>query len=257
MLHISLAKNLQKKMNYFNIKDLKHYPLDPIAESRLGLLICEDRKTKLKFDICGGTSVVVARKWKTKSNIGDLRIGSSRSIRKMTLNQAALRASFVFTLFQLIGCENSEFYQKQLSASSSSPDPGAGQDITDNFTQNNQEYGNVDILWVVDNSGSMANEQASLASNFSVFIDRFKDQDINFKMGIVTTDPRVGFAGVPVAGSLNLLTYANAQADENAFINNFINMVQVGINGSGNEQGLYSSQKFFENNSTWLRDDAT
>lgn len=173
-----------------------------------------------------------------------------------TLTQAALRASFVATLFQLVSCENNDFYQKQLSAAMSEPDPG-DQEITDNFTQNDDEYGNVDILWVVDNSGSMGDEQASLATNFNVFIDRFLDQDINFKMGIVTTDPRAGFAGVPVANSLDLLTYAEAQNDEAAFVTNFMNMVQVGINGSGTEKGLYTSKTFFDNYAaSWLRDDA-
>lgn len=174
----------------------------------------------------------------------------------MTLTQAALRASFAATLFQLVSCENNEFYQKQLSAGMASPDPGS-QAVVDNFTQNDDEYGNVDILWVVDNSGSMGNEQASLATNFNSFIDRFLDQDINFKMGIITTDARVGFAGVPVANSLNLLTYAEAQNDEAAFVNNFMNMIQVGVNGSGVEKGLYTSKTFFENYaSSWLRDDA-
>lgn len=189
----------------------------------------------------------------------------------MTLSQAALRASFVATLFQLIGCENNDFYQKTANASMGLPDPNPDQqgddngtddddtieEIIDNFTQNDDEYGNVDILWVVDNSGSMSNEQASLAANFNTFIDRFLDQDINFKMGIVTTDGRVGLAGVPVANSLNLLTYANAQSDENAFITNYMNMIQVGINGSGNEKGLYTSKTFFENYAnSWLREDA-
>lgn len=159
----------------------------------------------------------------------------------MTVRQASLRASFIATLFQLIGCENNDFYEKQISAGfglpdpTNTPSPSNSDDVSDDFTQNVNEYGNVDILWVVDNSGSMADEQASLATNFNSFIDRFLDQNINFKMGIITTDPRDGFAGIPVANSLNQLTYAQAQADENAFITNYMNMIQVGINGSGSE----------------------
>lgn len=181
----------------------------------------------------------------------------------MTVRQASLRASFIATLFQLIGCENNDFYEKQISAGfglpdpTNTPSPSNSDDVSDDFTQNVNEYGNVDILWVVDNSGSMADEQASLATNFNSFIDRFLDQNINFKMGIITTDPRDGFAGIPVANSLNQLTYAQAQADENAFITNYMNMIQVGINGSGSERGLYTSKVFFENYAnTWLREDA-
>src|SRR5688500_11827035 len=44
-----------------------------------------------------------------------------------------------------------------------------------------------DILFVVDNSGSMADEQEILAANFDAFINQIAGAG-NYQIGIVTTD---------------------------------------------------------------------
>ena len=48
----------------------------------------------------------------------------------------------------------------------------------------------VDILFVIDNSGSMAEEQALLSANFKAFIDVLERDDVkaNYRIGITTTD---------------------------------------------------------------------
>ena len=48
----------------------------------------------------------------------------------------------------------------------------------------------VDILFVIDNSGSMAEEQATLAANFEAFIEVLEDPtvDANYRIAITTTD---------------------------------------------------------------------
>ncbi len=48
----------------------------------------------------------------------------------------------------------------------------------------------VDILFVIDNSGSMAEEQALLSANFAAFIDVLEADDVkaNYRIGITTTD---------------------------------------------------------------------
>jgi hypothetical protein len=48
----------------------------------------------------------------------------------------------------------------------------------------------VDILFVIDNSGSMGEEQALLANNFGAFIDVLEadDVDANYRIGITTSD---------------------------------------------------------------------
>ncbi|HFE44206.1 MAG TPA: VWA domain-containing protein, partial [Nannocystis exedens] len=45
----------------------------------------------------------------------------------------------------------------------------------------------VDVLFVIDNSGSMAEEQALLAANFKAFVDELDAVDANYRIGIITT----------------------------------------------------------------------
>mgnify|MGYP001470194961 CR=1 FL=1 len=58
--------------------------------------------------------------------------------------------------------------------------------ILDQYLQegNNQ----TDILWVVDNSCSMWEEQDKLATNFDAFIQFFQGVDVDFQLAVVTTD---------------------------------------------------------------------
>ncbi len=46
----------------------------------------------------------------------------------------------------------------------------------------------VDILWVVDNSGSMCEEQAQLRQNFNNFIDQIIEFGVDFNLAVITTD---------------------------------------------------------------------
>ncbi len=46
----------------------------------------------------------------------------------------------------------------------------------------------VDVLFVIDNSGSMAEEQANLAANFDAFVGVLDAVDANYRIAVVTTD---------------------------------------------------------------------
>ncbi|MBH23300.1 MAG: hypothetical protein CMH57_02330 [Myxococcales bacterium] len=46
----------------------------------------------------------------------------------------------------------------------------------------------VDILWVVDNSGSMCEEQADLRENFNAFVQELVDVGADFQLAVITTD---------------------------------------------------------------------
>ena len=77
----------------------------------------------------------------------------------------------VLAVLTLAGCNEYEFYtQKQ----------------TDIFQQNRRNI--VDILLVVDNSCSMIEEQDKLAGNFDAFIQAFQGVDVDYQIGVVTTD---------------------------------------------------------------------
>ena len=170
----------------------------------------------------------------------------------------------IFAAFTLTSCTDEEFYEKDFVETIddiNNPDPGDGGnngctincdddddddnsepnvtliDSQDTFTQ--QEGNNkVDILWVIDNSGSMSNEQAAIAQNFDFFIQDFITKNVDFKMAITTTDNR------PVQASLTALTSQKLQDDQAQFIADFKNMIKVGIHGSGREQGLKASEEF-------------
>jgi hypothetical protein len=53
----------------------------------------------------------------------------------------------------------------------------------------------VDILWVIDNSGSMETSQGLLAANFPSFIEKLVQTNFDFRMAVVTTDAYKGMAG--------------------------------------------------------------
>ncbi len=67
----------------------------------------------------------------------------------------------------------------------------------DTFTQGEGSVRNkIDILWVVDNSGSMESSQQNVANNLNTFINSFTRRDLDFKMAVTATDAyRVNFTG--------------------------------------------------------------
>src|SRR5688500_14567368 len=46
----------------------------------------------------------------------------------------------------------------------------------------------VNVVFVVDNSGSMAEEQQKLGENFASFIQHFTALNLDYKLAVVTTD---------------------------------------------------------------------
>jgi len=116
----------------------------------------------------------------------------------------------------------------------------------------------LDIVWIIDNSGSMSDEQQALGSNFSAFIDDFITKDVDFKMGITTTDTSSSTKkGQMVSGSDTKLTSAKAKANETQFKSDFMNLVKVGTSGSGNEKGLEASEGFMQKYAaSFIRPDA-
>lgn len=54
----------------------------------------------------------------------------------------------------------------------------------------------VDVLWVIDNTNSMAEEQAALAEAFDTFADALDDLELAWQAGVVTTDVGDDQAGV-------------------------------------------------------------
>ncbi|OGQ25403.1 MAG: hypothetical protein A2138_26455 [Deltaproteobacteria bacterium RBG_16_71_12] len=129
--------------------------------------------------------------------------------------------------------------------------------VTDVFSQ--RERPAVDILFIVDNSGSMAQEQAQLQANFQSFIGFTAQLDIDFHIGVATTDmDAAGHSGI-LRGPYIRNTGADATID---IPGTFAQQVAVGTSGSATEEGLaaavaaITSAGGHANNDGFLRDDA-
>lgn len=117
----------------------------------------------------------------------------------------------------------------------------------------------IDVLWVVDNSGSMLTKQQNLANSFDTFMNTFTTKNYDFRMAIVTTDTRATptgeggeFQGVPTVIDNNTVNFANV----------FKTNVVVGATGDANAKALdaintsMSSSLLAGANTGFLRSDA-
>src|SRR5690242_20617262 len=65
---------------------------------------------------------------------------------------------------------------------------------------NQESASNIDVLWVVDNSGSMAPRQENVAKNFQAFMEVFQKSGIDYRLAVTTTDifkEKGNFVGSP------------------------------------------------------------
>ncbi|MDP2313517.1 MAG: hypothetical protein Q8P41_11475 [Pseudomonadota bacterium] len=99
----------------------------------------------------------------------------------------------------------------------------------DTFVQPDVEL-STDVLFVVDDSASMEEEQDRLASNFGAFVEVLASSYADWQVGVVTTDVDVEGAGALRGG---LLTADTPDLDAA-----FRAAVVAGTDGSRDEQGL-------------------
>lgn len=93
----------------------------------------------------------------------------------------------------------------------------------------------VDVLWVVDDSISMSQEQALLAAGFSRFVEAVGAVDgMDFQLGVVSTD----MDGSNLDAGRLLGTPPWLTSEEPDFAAQFRSRVLVGTEGSDKEQGL-------------------
>ena len=106
-------------------------------------------------------------------------------------------------------------------------------DFVDVWRQNPPDE--VDILLVVDDSCSMAPYQAQLGANFSQFISWFVEADVDYQIGVITTDIETPTKSGRIQGQVITPETENASGV-------FSSIVNVGINGSGFETGLEAAR---------------
>jgi|GEM_PF-1773319 len=121
-------------------------------------------------------------------------------------------------------------------ATAACPDDELDVVITDVHEVHYQGGGAVDVLFVVDNSGSMQEEQLALGASFDRFIEGFLELDTDFHIGVTNMDYQ-GTAGALLGDPL----YLTPETEDLVFA--FRRNVNVGTTGSGTEKGLEAARQ--------------
>ena len=96
--------------------------------------------------------------------------------------------------------------------------------VVDSFTQDGEV--SVDILFVIDNSGSMYSNQLNLVNNFDSFINAFGSAGVDYHIALITTDNASFVGDIITASTTDPVTEFNDQVDA------------IGTTGSAYERGL-------------------
>lgn len=104
----------------------------------------------------------------------------------------------------------------------------------DEFVQTSGQT--VDVLFIIDNSGSMSEEQENLADNFASFINGAQQFQNDYQIGVVTTDMDDGSESGRLQGNPRIMSSSPNVASE------FSRASSVGTSGSGTEKGLAAAQ---------------
>lgn len=140
------------------------------------------------------------------------------------------------SLYLVIGCG------KETPTYSLLPDQNIFQQSASTLTNK------IDIVWVIDNSGSMQDDQINVANNFNTFISSFVNKQYDFKISVVGTDAYRG----EFNSNLNYLAkFRDGDGVTNSgvfvvvpgtanLINTFKTNVKLGTAGSGDERAFQS-----------------
>lgn len=131
-----------------------------------------------------------------------------------------------------------------------------GQSFKQVASFNNQ----LDILWVVDNSGSMQPYQDNLTANFNSFISSFVGKGYDFKIAVTGTDAFRGDSTLSGYNSnnANLARFRDGYFSNSGIfvilpttpnINNvFLTNARLGVNGTGDERAFSSFRTSLNSN---------
>ncbi len=136
---------------------------------------------------------------------------------------ARLAQTFIclfFVLIGLSGCDDTRFRVRI--------PPGQQVDV---FRQ--ASVPKLDVLWVVDNSASMSEEQQALAENFGYFYNYLDATGADFHIGVISTDIYNTQHQGQLLGQIPIITRATPTTEQ-VFATN----VNVGLDGKGDEQGF-------------------
>ncbi|MGK5092760.1 hypothetical protein WDW89_12195 [Deltaproteobacteria bacterium TL4] len=96
---------------------------------------------------------------------------------------------------------------------------------------------NADFLVVIDHSGSMFEEQESIAKNAAAFFDKLESAGFTFNLGVITTGPQQDKDGNIIQGTqLRGEGFTNSKAS-------FQNAIKAGTTGSPSESGIFHAEQ--------------
>lgn len=117
---------------------------------------------------------------------------------------------------------------------------------------------NVDILFVIDNSGSMQTIQENIIKNTKVFFEQFAKQPyINWKIGMISTDRQdKTILGFETSFDWSMIDFRDPEAIADA-VSIFQEAVsKLGTYGDGEEFVFYNVSRVLNANPTFLRANA-
>ena len=97
--------------------------------------------------------------------------------------------------------------------------------VNDSHTQDGTV--DVDILFVIDNSGSMGSNQTNIKNNFDTFMNAFTAAGVSYQIALITTDSSSFVGDVITNATVDPVTEFNNQIDS------------IGTRGSAHEKGLW------------------
>jgi hypothetical protein len=120
----------------------------------------------------------------------------------------------------------------------------------------------VDVLFVVDNSGSMAEEQRSLRENFALFMQYFSGSGLDYHVGVTSTDcdsPRN--KGMLIEDDTTGTKFIDDSFSAADATRSFQQRANLGTNGSSDERGKDAAWAALVTNSSstssgFIREDA-
>lgn len=139
---------------------------------------------------------------------------------------------------------------------------------SDTFQQAEGSVNNkIDLLWVIDNSGSMQPFQNSMISNYNSFMNQFVAKNFDFHLSVTTTDAYL--AGSRWRNDPNRAKFKDGRGTNHTgvftilpttpnLINVFATNANQGVNGSGDERAFSSFKAALDSplNAGFLRSDS-
>ncbi len=133
----------------------------------------------------------------------------------------------------LLACSDYQIHDQNDAGGKYNPPELGAQVKTDRIVQ--VTIPSVDVLWVIDNSCSMGDEQDALAANFSKFMNYFTDSGLDYHVGVTSMDMAEHKGRlVPDLGT----TFIDPSLSASQANQSFSRRAKLGSNGNNDEKGL-------------------